>query len=122
MTRHATAGTVSAVIERNSPSALSSFTHGFAMKILLRHLVLCSLPVLFGAGAGYGFTFIQGSCGAMVGALFAGKCAGRQREYQARFQLGGAAAGTVIAATLGTWLEHRRRRTVQGTPSEGEPS
>ncbi len=40
------------------------------MKILLRHLVLCSLPILFGAGAGYGFTFIQGSCGAMVGALF----------------------------------------------------
>jgi len=57
-----------------------------------------------------------------LGALFAGKCAGRQREYQARFQLGGAAAGTVIAATLGTWLEHRRRRVVQGTPSEGEPS
>ena len=92
------------------------------MKILLRHLVLCSLPILFGAGAGYGFTFIQGSCGAMVGALFAGKCAGRQREYQARFQLGGAAAGLVIATTLGTWLEHRRRRAVQGTPSEGEPS
>jgi len=78
--------------------------------------------VLFGAGAGYGFTFIRGSCGAMVGALFAGKCAGRQREYQARFQLGGAAGGTLIAALLGTWLEHRRRRTVQETPSEGEPS
>ncbi len=92
------------------------------MKIFLRHDVLCSLPLLFCARAGYGFTFIQGSCGAMVGALFAGKCAGRQREYQARFQLGGAAAGTVIAATLGTWLEHRRRRAVQETPSEGEPS
>jgi membrane associated rhomboid family serine protease len=84
------------------------------MKIFLRHLVLCALPVLFGAGAGYGFTFIRGSCGAMVGALFA--------EYQARFQLGGAAGGTLIAALLGTWLEHRRRRTVQETPSEGEPS
>jgi len=58
------------------------------MKIFFRHLVLCALPVLFGWGASYGFTFIQGSCGAMVGALFAGKCAGRQREYQARFQLG----------------------------------
>jgi len=115
---------VSAVIEQTVPARFLHLPsrHGFAMKILLRHLVLCSLPVLFAAGAGYGFTFIQGSCGAMVGALFAGKCAGRQREYQARFQLGGAGAGTVIAATLGTWLEHRRRRAVQGTPSEGEPS
>ena len=92
------------------------------MKVFFRNLVLCALPLLFAAGSGYYFTTIQGSCGAMVGALFAGKCAGRQREYQAKFQLGGAAAGTVIAATLGAWLEHRRRRAVQGTPSEGEPS
>src|SRR5438094_10320827 len=67
------------------------------MKILLRHLVLCALPILFGAGAGYGFTTIQGSCGAMVGALFAAKCVGRQREYLARFQLAGAGFGTVLA-------------------------
>ena len=122
MTRHATPRIVSAVIERTLPARFLPSRHGFVMKIFLRHVVLCSLPLLFGAGAGYGFTFIQGSCGAMVGALFAGKCAGRQREYQAKFQLGGAAAGTVIAATLGTWLEHRRRRAVQVTPSEGEPS
>jgi len=99
------------------------------MKIFFRHLVLCALPILFAAGAGYGFTTIQGSCGAMVGALFAAKCAGRQREYQVRFQLAGAGFGTVLAATLGTWLEHRRRRAVQRTTSaaqrttlEGEPS
>jgi len=92
------------------------------MKIFARHLVLCALPLFFGSGAGYYFTTIQGSCGAMVGALFSGKCRGRQHEYQVRFQLGGAAAGTVIAATLGTWLEHRRRRAVQETPSEGEQS
>jgi hypothetical protein len=92
------------------------------MRIFLRHLVLCALPILFGAGAGYGFTTIQGSCGAMVGALFSAKCAGRQREYHARFQLGGAAFGVLIAATLGTWLEHRRRKAVQPTPSAGEPS
>src|SRR5438094_133898 len=92
------------------------------MKAFLRYAILCALPILFAAGAGRYFTTIQGSCGAMVGALFSGKCAGRQREYHARFQLGGAAAGTVIAATLGAWLEHRRRRAVQGTPSEGEPS
>src|SRR5204863_332387 len=38
------------------------------MRIFLRHVVLCSLPLLFGAGAGYGFTFSQGSCGAVEGA------------------------------------------------------
>ena len=92
------------------------------MKIFLRHLALCALPVLFAAGAGYYFTKIQGSCGAMVGALFSGKCAGRQREYQARFQVAGAGFGILLAATLETWLEHRRRRAVQETPSEGEPS
>ncbi|PYP51451.1 MAG: hypothetical protein DMD45_07835 [Gemmatimonadetes bacterium] len=98
------------------------------MKTLLRHLVLCSLPLLFAAGSGYYFTTIQGSCGAMVGALFSGKCAGRQRQYLARFQLGGGAAGTVIAATVGAWLEHRRRRAVQRATAEqpttpvGEPS
>src|SRR2546427_11015562 len=34
-------------------------------------------------------------------ALFAAKCAGRQRQYQARFQLAGAGFGIVLAATLG---------------------
>ena len=92
------------------------------MKAFLRYLVLCALPILFAAGAGYYFTTIQGSCGAMVGALFSGKCAGRQREYRARFQLAGAGVGLVLAATLGTWLEHRRRRAVQPTTSAGEPS
>jgi hypothetical protein len=92
------------------------------MKTFLRHVVVCSLPLLFAAGSGYYFTTIQGSCGAMVGALFAGKCAGRQRQYLARFQLGGGAAGVVIAAALGAWLEHRRRRTVQSTTFAGEPS
>src|SRR5207244_2894722 len=47
------------------------------MKIFIRNLVLCALPLMFAMGAGYGFTRIQGSCGAMVGALFAAKCAGR---------------------------------------------
>ncbi|HEX4629098.1 MAG TPA: hypothetical protein VH137_09935 [Gemmatimonadales bacterium] len=92
------------------------------MKSFVRYVVLCALPVLFGAGAGRYFTRIQGSCGAMVGALFSGKCAGLQREYRARFQLGGAAAGVLIAATVGAWLEHRRRKVVQPTTSEGEPS
>src|SRR5213075_2097649 len=42
------------------------------MKTFARYLVLCALPVLFGAGSGYYFTTVQGSCGAMVGALFSG--------------------------------------------------
>ena len=93
------------------------------MKTFLRHIVMCSLPILFAAGSGRYFTTIQGSCGAMVGALFSGKCAGLQRQYHVRFQLGGAAAGVLIAAALGTWLEQRRRRAVQPTTSaEGEPS
>ena len=92
------------------------------MKIFLRYVALCALPVLFAAGAGRYFTTIQGSCSAMVGALFSGKCAGLQRQYHARFQLGGAAVGVVIAATLGTWLEHRRRKAVQPTTSAEEPS
>jgi hypothetical protein len=92
------------------------------MKTFLRYLVLCSVPILFGAGAGRYFTTIQGSCGAMVGALFSGKCSGLQRQYHARFQLGGAAVGVLLAATLGTWLEHRRRKVVQPTTSEGEPT
>src|SRR5205823_8652131 len=77
-----------------------SLRDGLTMKTFLRHLVLCSLPLVFAVGSGHYFTTIQGSCGAMVGALFSGKCAGRQRQYLVRFQLGGGAAGTVIAATL----------------------
>ncbi len=92
------------------------------MKIFLRHVVLCALPIVFAVGAGYGFTTVQGSCGAMVGALFASKCRGVQRQYQTRFQLAGAGVGILVAATLGTWLEHRRRRAVQRTNSQGEPS
>jgi hypothetical protein len=92
------------------------------MKIFFRHLVLCALPLACGVGAGYGFTLIQGSCSAMVGPIFSAKCHGRQREYQIKFQLMGAGAGTLIAATLGTWLEHRRRRAVQRATPEGETS
>lgn len=90
------------------------------MKTFLRHLVLCALPLGFGFGAGYYFTLIQGSCSAMVGPIFAGACHGRQRQYQLRFQLAGAATGTLIAASLGTWLEHRRRRAVLSTTLETE--
>lgn len=92
------------------------------MKTFLRHLAVCALPLVVGIGAGYGFALKQGSCGALVGPIFAAKCHGRQLEYQLKFQLAGTAFGTLIAAGLGAWLEQRRRRAVQGTPSPGEPS
>src|ERR1700740_2851088 len=98
------------------------------MKAFFRYLILCALPVLFAAGGGRYFTTIQGLCGAMVGALFAGKWGGGQREDHGRFQLGGAGLGLGIAATIGALLQHRRRRAVQpsapvqpSTP-EGEPT
>ncbi|HYK82038.1 MAG TPA: hypothetical protein VEU55_02755 [Gemmatimonadales bacterium] len=92
------------------------------MKLFLRHLLVCSLPLLGGVGAGYGFALKQGSCGALVGVIFTAKCHGVQREWQMRFQLAGAGVGTVVAAGLGTWLEQRRRRVVQPTTPTGDPS
>jgi hypothetical protein len=90
------------------------------MGTFLRHLVVCALPLIFAASAGYEFTRIQGSCGAMVGPIFAAKCHGRQLEYQRRFELAGAGFGTLLAATLEAWLEHRRRRAVQPPTLAGE--
>ena len=92
------------------------------MPIFFRHLVLCVVPVVFVLGAGYGFTRIQGSCTAMVGPLLTAQCHRRQREYQRRFEFAGAITGTLLAATLGTWLEHRRRRAVETANPKGEAS
>jgi hypothetical protein len=92
------------------------------MGTFLRHLVLCALPLAFAYGAGHGFSRVQGSCGAMVGALLAGKCRGVQQQYRVRFQLAGGGVGVLIAATLGTWLELRRRRAVQPATPGGETS
>ena len=83
------------------------------MKILLRHLIIAAVPLACGIAASYGFALAQGSCGALVGPLFAAKCHGRQLEYQLFFQTAGTALGTLIAAFIGAWLERRRRRVVQ---------
>lgn len=80
------------------------------MKLFLRHLALAALPLLLGVAAGWGFALTQGSCGALVGPLFASKCHGRQLEYQILFQTAGTALGTILAALLGVWLERRRGR------------
>ena len=92
------------------------------MKLFFRHLVVVSLPLVLGLAGGYGFARSQASCGSLVGPIFAAKCHGRLLEYQMRFQTAGTAIGTVVAAALGAWLEHRRRRAVQRATSRGEPS
>lgn len=92
------------------------------MKTFLRQLLIAALPLLGGVGAGFGFAAKQGACGAMVGTLFAAKCHRVQLEWQMKFQLAGAGVGTLVAAALGTWLEHRRRRAVQRATPTGDPS
>ena len=92
------------------------------MKLFFRHLVVVALPLVFGLASGYGFARSHGSCGSLVGPIFAAKCHGRLLEYQMKFQTAGTAIGTVVAAALGAWLEHRRRRVVQRANSGGGPS
>ncbi len=92
------------------------------MKTFIRHLTLCALPLIGGIGAGYGFAAKQASCMSLVGVILAAKCHVRQLEYQQRFELAGAAAGWLVASTLGAWLEHRRRRSLDAVPSQGVPS
>lgn len=92
------------------------------MKVLFRHLLLASFPVLLGLGAGWGFAYTQESCSRLVGFLFAAKCRGVQLQYQMRFQTWGTVLGAALAASLGAWLELRRRRTVQRADStQGAP-
>ncbi len=94
------------------------------MKTFLRHLAVCALPLIGGFAAGNGFAASQPSCTSLVGPVFAAKCRGRLHEYQVRFQLGGTAAGTIVAAAVGAWLEARRRKRVvtRQTTSQGVPT
>ena len=80
------------------------------MRVVLKHLLLASLPLAIGLAAGWGFALTQGSCGSLVGPIFAAKCHGRQLQYQILFQTWGTAAGCLIAAVVGARLELRRRR------------
>jgi len=92
------------------------------MKVFLRHFFIALLPLVFGLAAGWGFAFSQHTCGRLVGPVFAPKCHWIQLEYQIGFMMAGTALGCVVAATLGSWLELRRRRAVQPSdPNQGGP-
>ncbi len=81
--------------------------------MFIRHVTLVSLPLILGLAAGWGFAYMQRSCGELVGFLFAAKCRGVQLEYQIAFQTAGTVAGCLLAVGLGIWLE-RRRETGNG--------
>jgi hypothetical protein len=93
------------------------------MRVFLRHFLIALLPLIFGLAAGWGFAFSQDTCGRLVGPVFAPKCHWIQLEYQIMFMMAGTALGCITAATLGSWLELRRRRAVQRADSnQGGPS
>ncbi len=77
-------------------------------RVILRHVMLLALPLLLGLGARYGVAHYQKSCGSLVGPLLAAKCGRIQRDYYLQFQTIGTAAGCVLAAVIGIWLERRR--------------
>lgn len=87
-----------------------------AIRVVARHVLLATLPLLLGIGAGWGFAVMQGSCTDLVGLLLAPMCRGRQLQYQILFHLWGTGVGCLLTATLGAWLELRRRRP----PARGE--
>jgi hypothetical protein len=79
-------------------------------RIIIRHLMLLSLPLILGLGARWAVVRAQKSCGELVGPLFSAKCGRIQRDYYLMVQTGGTAAGCVLAAAIGIWLERRRTR------------
>jgi hypothetical protein len=93
------------------------------MRVFLRHFLIALLPLVFGLAASWGFALSQDRCGRLVGPVFAPKCHWIQLEYQIMFMMAGTALGCVVAATLGSWLELRRRPAVQrADPNQGGPS
>jgi hypothetical protein len=87
-------------------------------RIVARHLILASVPLVIGVGAGWVFAHQQPGCGSLVGPLFAAKCGRMLVQYQLWFQTLGTAAGCVLAAAVGIWLERRRmKRAARPAPA-----
>ena len=96
------------------------------MKVAIRHAVLAFVPLVIGVGAGWVFAHGQPGCGSLVGPLFAAKCGRTLVQYQLWFQTAGTAAGCLVAALVGIWLEARRTvraaRAAQVTPPHPPPT
>lgn len=87
------------------------FSRCFLMRrIILRHVILLSLPLILGLGSRWAVVHAQKSCGQLVGPLLSAKCGRIQRDYYLLVQTGGTAVGCVLAATIGILLERRRVR------------
>lgn len=86
-------------------------------RIILRHVILLSLPLILGVGARWAVVRAQKSCGELVGPLLSAKCGRIQRDYYLMVQTGGTGAGCVLAATIGIWLERRRVRPSATLPA-----
>jgi hypothetical protein len=78
------------------------------MRMVIRHLALALIPLVVGVAAGWVFAHGQPGCSSMVGPLFAPKCGRALAQYQLRFQTVGTAAGCLLSALIGIWLEWRR--------------
>ena len=91
------------------------------IRVVVRHVLLAALPITLGVAAGWVFAFMQGSCSDLVGLLLAPMCRGRQLQYQILFHLWGTAAGCLLTAALGVWLELRRLRPAAGGEPQAPP-
>jgi hypothetical protein len=79
-------------------------------RLAARHVTLTFLPVVIGIAAGFVFAARQGTCGSLVGPLFAAKCGRMLVQYQLWIQTGVTVALAALATAVGIWLERRRTR------------
>ena len=87
-----------------------------------RHVLLAALPLACGVAAAWAFEALRSSCSELVGLLLTPVCRGRQYQAQILFLIGGTAAGGLLAAGLGIWLELRRGRRAGGREPPPPPT